>query len=177
MNLDLANELVAGPEFAPLFLQDGYAVLLRARLLCTPEKQARIEFEIEFLEPDETQHVDQDPGEVRDYHFTTGVSRHSQTPEGLIVAAATASGPFRGGLLHFAHLDQLREALSDLRGRIWEELDSAHDQPGAVFQRDRLASAECLLEELCDHWKDGHNDTEAARFLNLPAPSDCPKLH
>ena len=177
MQLELAKELVDGPDFAPLFIQDGYAVLFQARLICKPEKLAPIEFQIEFLELDETEIIDQDPGEAKDYHFTTGASCHSQTSEGLAVEAATVTGPFRGSLLHFANLDQLLEGLSDLRRSIWEGLDAAHDQPGAIFQRCGLASAEALLEELCEYWKRGQNDAEVARFLNLPAPSDCPKLH
>jgi hypothetical protein len=188
MQLDLVDrELVDGllddPYFNPLFIQDGYAVLLQSRLVCVPGEDAQFEFSIEFIETEQTL-AEQGLEGPNGYTCRTGNSSYSQSPEALIIEAVTVEGPFRASLLHYESLDRLRRGLSDLIGHSRKQLEEAAASPNAIFDRtevewcaDHLRSADRLLADLYEDWERHKDDPEIARFLEMPTPSDCPSLH
>ena len=177
MHLDLADTLVDDPNFAPLFIQDGAALILMARLVCLPSENWRLEFGFERLEPVETYQTE--PSLAADWHCSTGNSRHSQLAETLIVEAAVAGGPYRGSMCNPATLDHLRAGLTDLRERIIEELREAFACSEVLFEPDsfecdiaRIPSAEVLLSKLCEAWQPPDVDAEITASSVIPAPID-----
>jgi hypothetical protein len=182
MQLKLTDNLVDDPDFSPLFIQDGYAVLLQARLVCAPGN-IQFEFDPEFMETDQTL-ADQGLEHANGYFCRGGDSRYFQCSETVIVEAVTAVGPFRASLLHYESLDRVHQGLSDLLGHIRKQLDEAAASPNAIVGRNEvdlctghMGSADVLLAELFDAWERRKNDPEIARFLVMPIPNDGPTLH
>lgn len=178
---ELVDSLLDDPDFDSAFIQDGYAVLLFARLACVPREIGHIELGLEFRETKATlaeQGLECANGET----CQTGNSWHSQSAEAVVIEAVTVDGPFRDSLFDRESLNRLRMDLSELLEHIQQELEVV--EANAIFDAneieqisDRLPSAETLLEELCDDLKRRMDDPNIARFLKMAAPTDGQKGH
>jgi hypothetical protein len=157
MNLEVVDELLEDPDFAPLFVQDGFAVLCEARVLCRVGQEWGLVTAIERLEAEEgTCHPDY--GVARSGRFKTSASSHSNSSEGIVVEAVVALGPFRTPLHVNENLDRLREGAKDLRECALEELRQALNSPYSPFDRKRaefemcrFPSGEAILQCLLMH--------------------------
>ena len=140
-------------------------------------QEVQFEFDLEFMETEETL-AEQGLEHASGYFCRTSDLRlYFQCSETLIVEAVTAVGPFRASLLHYESLDRLHQGLSDLLGRIREELDEAAAVPNAIVGRNEVelctghvGSADVLLADLFEACERRRGDPYIARFLEMPPP-------
>jgi hypothetical protein len=176
MNLEIVDELLEDPDFAPLFVQDGFAILCEARVSCRVGEDWGLEAAIEKLEPEEGA-CHPDYGKARDCYFSTRASSHSHCTEEIVVEAVVALGPFRTPLHLAENLERLRAGAHELRECALEELREAVDSPGSLFDRKqaefeiaRFPSGEAILQCLLIHRREERGCIpNGAQALNDPA--------
>jgi hypothetical protein len=169
---ELIDGVVNDPYFNPLFIQDGYAILLQGRFVCVPEEDAQFEFGIEYIETEATL-AEQGLECANGYTCRSGDSFHYPTNEGLCIEAFTVDGPFRSSPFHPEARHRLLRDLSDLIGRIQQQLEEASTSwdPKEVQEcSGNLPSAETLLDDLCKECERRRGDPYFARFLEMPSP-------